>query len=195
MLLIGRYTPGGRLALALIVSTIPVVIVGFIASETGLIDRLRSAEVIGWTMLIFGLVLYLADKIGMKIRSLEHITINSALLIGLAQVLALIPGTSRSGITMTAARFLGFNAHSAAHFSMLMSIPTILAAGLLSGFDMYEKQQLSLGSDAVLAAGLTFICAIVALTGMMAWLKRTGYTLFVIYRIILGVGLLSWVYL
>jgi undecaprenyl-diphosphatase len=112
----------------------------------------------------------------------------------MAQVLALVPGTSRSGITMTAARFLGFEAHAAAHFSMLMSIPTILAAGLLDGMALQEKGQLAFGSDAVITAGLAFLCAIGALAVMMAWLRHSGFTPFVIYRVILGAGLLWWVY-
>lgn len=194
VLLTGRSTPGGRLAFALIVSTLPVVAAGYLAAKTGLIDQLRSAEVIGWTMLGFGVVLYLSDKIGMKMYRLEHMTVPSALAIGVAQVLALIPGTSRSGITMTAARFLGFDAHAAAHFSMLMSIPTILAAGLLDGMELYETGQLSFGSDAVITAGLAFLCAIGALAVMMAWLRHSGFTPFVIYRVILGAGLLWWVY-
>jgi undecaprenyl-diphosphatase len=194
LLLVGRITVGGRLALALIIGTIPVVIAGYFASKSGLMDQMRSAEVIGWTMLGFGIVLFITDKIGMKIHRIEHMSIFSGLLIGLAQVLALIPGTSRSGITMSAGRLLGFDAHAAAHFSMLMSIPTILAAGLLDGLDLYEKDQLAFGSDAVVTAALAFICAIGALAAMMAWLKHAGYTPFVIYRILLGGGLLWWVY-
>ena len=191
---LGRITAGGRLALALILGTIPVVIAGYFAAASGLIDQMRSAEVIGWTMLGFGVLLYIADKVGMKIRRLEHMTYFSALLIGLAQVLALIPGTSRSGITMTAARFLGFEAYAAARFSMLMSIPTILAAGLLDGVKLHEAGQLDFGSDAVITAGLAFLCAMGALAAMMAWLRHADFTPFVIYRIILGIGLLWWVY-
>jgi undecaprenyl-diphosphatase len=194
LLFVGRNTAGGRLAFALIVGTIPVVIAGFFAAKTGLIDQMRSAEVIGWTMLGFGIVLYAADKTGMKIHRMEHMTVTNAFVIGLAQVLALVPGTSRSGITMTAARFLGFEAHEAARFSMLMSIPTILAAGLLDGLDLYEKDQLALGSDAVVTAVLAFFCATAALAAMMAWLKHASFTPFVIYRVLLGTGLLWWVY-
>jgi len=194
LLLVGRVTQGGKLAFALIIGTVPVVIAGYFAAKTGLIDQMRSAEVIGWTMLGFGIVLYLSDKIGMKIRRIEHITVASALIIGLAQVLALIPGTSRSGITMTAGRFLGYERHAAAHFSMLMSIPVILAAGLLDGLELYEKGELAVGSDAIITAALAFLCAIGALAAMMAWLKHAGFTPSVIYRVLLGAGLLWWVY-
>ena len=193
-LLMGRITAGGRLAFALIVATLPVVAAGYLAARSGLVDQMRSAEVIGWTMLGFGILLYIADKAGMKIRRMEHMTVLSALYIGLAQVLALIPGTSRSGITMTAARFLGFEAHAAAHFSMLMSIPTILAAGVLDGLDLYEKGELAFGSDALITAAIAFLCAMGALAAMMAWLRHSGFTPFVIYRILLGAGLLAWVY-
>ncbi len=193
-LLGGRNTQASRLALYLIIGTIPVIVAGALAAFYNLVDAWRSAEVIGWTMLGFGIVLFVADRLGMTIRNMDHMTVPSALIIGVAQILALIPGTSRAGITMTAARFLGFEAYAAARFSMLLSIPTIAAAGLLEGRALYRTGGLELTSDAAIAAGLAFLTAMAAIALMMAWLKRAGFTPFVIYRVVLGGGLLWWVY-
>ena len=159
-----------------------------------LAERLRDPAVIGWATLGFGIVLYLADRLGMTIRRLEHMTFGAALAIGLAQVLALIPGTSRSGITMTAARFLGFERAEAARFSLLLAIPTIIAAGAAEGREVYLAGDLALGADAVLAAGLSFAFAFLAIAVMMRWLARATFTPFVVYRVVLGLGLLYWVY-
>ena len=190
----GRSTQASRLAIYLIIGTVPVVVAGGLAAYYNVVDTWRSAEVIGWTMLGFGIVLFLADRLGMTIRNMDHMTAPSALIIGVAQVLALIPGTSRAGITMTAARFLGFEAHAAARFSMLLAIPTIAAAGLLEGRALYKTGGFAVTSDAVIAAGLAFLTAMAAIALMMAWLRKAGFTPFVIYRVLLGGGLLWWVY-
>jgi len=155
------------------------------------IDGLRSLNVIAWATLGFGLVLWITDQAGMTLRRVEHLGVSDAVIIGLAQVLALIPGTSRSGITMSAARMLGMERRDAARFSMLLSIPTIIGAGALKGFELYQSGDTRLTSDAIFAAGLAFVTALIAIFILMAWLKRSSFTPFVIYRIILGVGLLG----
>ena len=192
-LLRGRIDQGTRLMLQVIVGSIPVVIAGFmIAKYAG--GMLRSVEIIGWTTLGFGLLLGLADRVGMTVRRLEHMSYGSALAIGMAQVLALIPGTSRSGITMTMARFLGFERADAARFSLLLSIPAIAGAGTLTGIDLWQSGDVSLTRDVLIAAGLSFASALVAITLMMTWLKHAGFMPFVVYRILLGVLLLYLVY-
>ena len=190
----GRANPGSRLFALLVLATIPVVVVGALISYFDADDALRSVQVIGWATLGFGLVLFAADRFFMTRRRLEQMRVGSAVAIGLAQVLALIPGTSRSGITMTAARILGFERRDAARFSMLMSIPAIAAAGALKGLELYRVGDAQLTGDAVVAAGLSFGIAIVAIALLMAWLRRATFTPFVVYRIGLGVGLLVWVY-
>lgn len=189
----GRVDQGTRLMLQVILGSIPVVIAGYaIAKYAG--GMLRSVEIIGWTTLGFGLLLGLADRVGMTVRRLEHMSYGGALAIGLAQVLALIPGTSRSGITMTMARFLGFERADAARFSLLLSIPAIAGAGTLTGIDLWQSGDVSLTRDALTAAGLSFASALVAITLMMAWLKHAGFMPFVVYRILLGALLLYLVY-
>ena len=119
-------TNGARTALLLIIATIPVLVAGLLFKVLGIEEALRSVAVIGWTMLIFGIVLYWADKTGQEKLRTNDWNLRDAIWMGLAQTIALIPGTSRSGITITAARKLGYDRTSAATLSMLMSIPTIL---------------------------------------------------------------------
>ncbi|MBT5109033.1 MAG: undecaprenyl-diphosphate phosphatase [Rhodospirillaceae bacterium] len=183
----------GRLALNLIIATIPVVIVGFLA-KSYIETYLRSAEVIAWTTLGFGVLLWLVDRLGLTIRRIEHLGVFNALFIGMAQVLALVPGTSRAGVTITAARLLGMERSEAARFSMLMSIPTILGAGLLIGLDLYESGDVALRTDVFLAVGLSFVTALVAIWGLMTWLRRSSFTPFVMYRMLLAAGLFYWIY-
>jgi len=191
----GRINAGARLAIHIVLATIPVVAVGFYLKVSGIEEQLRSVEIIAWTTLGFGILLWIADKVGMTINRLEHMRWGGALFIGLAQVLALIPGTSRSGITMTAARFMGYERSDAAQFSMLMSIPVILGAGLLAGIDLQQAGNIALNEDILLAAGLSFLTALIAIAVLMNWLKRSSFTPFAIYRVLLGGGLLVWIYL
>ena len=182
------FNAGARLALHVLVATLPVVAAGAVLHEVGM-ELFRSVEVIAWATLGFGILLWIADRTGGQRRGVADLSFAGAFAIGLAQVLALIPGTSRSGITMTAGRLLGMRRFAAARFSLLMSIPTILAAGALAGADLYAA-----GDMALLAAGLAFAAALAAIAAMMRWLKTASFTPFVIYRVILGVGLLAWIY-
>ena len=183
-----------KLALLLILGTIPLVIFGGALSAMDAVDSLRTIEVIGWTTLIFGIALYLADQFGASKLELKDWGWGSALMIGLAQAIALIPGTSRSGITMTAARALGFERRQAATISMLMAIPAILAASAKGGYDLYKAGDTTLTTDAVIAAVFAFLSAYLALVVMMRMLRSVSFTPFVIYRVILGVFLLSLAY-
>lgn len=189
----GRRSPAQRLIGGLAIATVPVVLAGYFGIDY-INDVLRSVELIAWTTLGFGILLWVVDRLCMTVRRLEHMTYGGALFVGLAQVLALLPGTSRSGITMTACRFLGMERRDAARFSMLMSIPTILGATVLASLKIYEAGDLALGLDALIAAALAFITALVAIAFMMRWLMHATFTPFVIYRILLGIALLYWVY-
>ncbi|SDG55174.1 undecaprenyl-diphosphate phosphatase [Roseospirillum parvum] len=190
-LLRGKFDPGARLAAMVVLGTLPVVGAG-LALKDMIGDDLRSLTVIGWTTLGFGIALWLADRAGMTVRRVDHLTWRDALLIGLAQCLALVPGTSRAGITMTAARVLGYERADSARFSMLLSIPTILAAGTLAGLEVQASGDLQLSHDMILAGALSCLVALAAIALMMAWLKHAGFTPFVLYRIALG-SLLLWI--
>lgn len=190
-LFVGRYnTPGARLAILLILATIPVIVAGLVLKLTGLADAMRSITVIGWTMLIFGLVLYWFDQKGETIKTGDDWSLRDALIMGLWQAVALIPGTSRSGITITGARALGYTRTEGARLAMLMSIPTIIASGALLGLDLLDTPQPGLLRDIAIVAALSCAAALLALTLMMRLLRSVSFTPYVIYRVVLGVVLL-----
>ena len=190
-LLVGRVdTQGARLALGLVIATIPTVILGAVLHFTGLSDMLRSTAVIGWTMLIFGIVLYVADQKGAQVKTASDWGLRDALIMGLWQMIALIPGTSRSGITITGARQLGYTRTEGARIAMLMSIPTILASGILLGAEVAVEANTALMRDGLIAASFAFVSALAALSLMMRLLHSVSFTPYVIYRVILGVILL-----
>ena len=177
----------------LVIATLPTIMAGFYVNKYMGAD-LRTLELIGWTTLSFGILLFIADKINMTVRKMEHISFRGAFFIGLMQAVALVPGTSRAGITMTAARFLGVERQDAARFSLLLSIPTIIGAGVLKGFELSETENTVLIYDVLMLAGFSFLFALVAISLLMVWLRRASFTPFVIYRILLGCMLLGIVY-
>ena len=193
-LLARRATPGARLALGLVVATVPVVLAGLALKATGLDEAMRSVAVIGWAMLVFGLVLWWADRMPER-RTDGAWSLRDALVMGLWQAIALIPGTSRSGIVITGARSLGYDRESAARLAMLMSIPTILAAGSLLGLEaLTTPHGPGFWRDLGLAAVLSGVSAFAALALMMRLLRSVSFTPYVIYRVVLGIGLLAWAY-
>ncbi len=183
-------TRGGFLALCLVIATIPVVIVGLIFKLLGIMEMLRSIAVIGWMMILFGIVLYVTDRMGAQSRTAQGWTMKHALYLGLWQAVALIPGTSRSGIVISGARALGYARHDAAKLSMLMSIPTIIASGALMGFDVVRLADWQAARDGAIAALISFFAAWAALVFMMKLLRSVSFTPYVIYRVILGTLLL-----
>src|SRR5262245_33847405 len=189
----GKRDPGATLVLYLLLGTIPALIAGYLVDQYAG-TSLRSMELVAWTMTGFAFVLYAADKFGLTIRRLEHITAVHAIIIGLAQAIAFIPGTSRSGITMVAARLLGYERAEAARFSFLLSIPAISAAGIWEGRKVLETGSAEMLHDALLACGLSAIAGFLAIAFLMSWLRRSTFLPFVIYRLLLGGFLLYLVY-
>lgn len=192
-LLTFRGGPDARLAIMLLIATLPIVLAGFLARDI-VSTVFRSVELIAWATIGFALLLWLADRIGMTVQRMEHLGAFGALAIGLSQILALIPGTSRSGITMTAGRFLGMERAEAARFSLLLSIPTIIGAGTLKGVEVWQAGDIALGYDAAIAIGFSFVAGLASIAAMMRWLQTSGFGPFVVYRIALGILLLWWVY-
>ena len=188
-------TQGAFLALCLLISTVPVVLLGFALHMFDMAEMLRSTAVIGWMMLVFGIVLYWTDQKGETTKISESWSLKDAAIMGLWQALALIPGTSRSGITISGARLLGYAREDAAKLAMLMSIPTILASGALLGADIAVSGNTLIWQDAGIAAVFAFIAALLALALMMRLLKSVSFTPYVIYRVIFGVILLGIAYL
>ncbi len=190
----GRMTDEGRLALYIAGASLPVFAIGYFLLKSGIVESLRSAEIIAWANLIFAVVLWITDRVGMTVRRIEHMTWGSAIVIGLSQVLALIPGASRSGVTISAARLLGFERADAARFSMLLSIPTILGAAAATSLSIYEAGNMALGLDMAVAAALSFVAALVAIHLFLKMMTHMTMLPFVIYRLVLGGLLLAWLY-
>ena len=184
-------TADARLFLLLLLATIPAIVAGLALKVTGGINALRALEVIGWATLLGGVLLWVADRLGPERRAIAGWNLRDAVLMGLAQALALVPGTSRSGITMTMARLLGFPRADAARLSMLMAIPVILAAGALETLDLIRGGNLALTAELGLGALLSFLAALGALTVMMRMFHGT-WTMrpFAAYRLALGAVLL-----
>ena len=177
----------------LVIGSIPALIIGLVLLKYG-ISFLRTPKIIGFTILFYGIVLYVADRFSSAQKDLGSMTLKDSLLIGLAQCLALVPGTSRSGITITMARFLKINRVDAAKFSMLLSIPVIAAAGVLEGYVLYKRSNLAALSDCAYAVLFSFIVSYGAIYLMMKWLQKWSYLPFVIYRIALGVAVILTVF-
>ncbi len=178
----------------LLVATIPALAAGALLSDAAE-TIFRDPAVIAWTMTIGAFLLYFADRLGGAGRDLTSMSMRDALWVGLAQTLALVPGTSRAGITMTMARALGYRRTEAARFSMLMSIPVILGAGALQGAKLVAAGDPLLTGDALAAAALSFVAAFVAVAVLMRWLARATFTPLVVYRLGFGLALLAFVYL
>ncbi|MEM8776839.1 MAG: undecaprenyl-diphosphate phosphatase [Pseudomonadota bacterium] len=190
-LMVGKMdSPGARLALLLLIASVPVVGLGLILKLTGLNEALRSIEVIGWAMLVFGMFLYWSDQVGETDKTEADWSIQDAMIIGIWQAVALIPGTSRSGICITGARFLGYNRHDAAKIAMLMSIPTIIASGTFLAGETLADANMALLKDGAIAAFFAFLAALAALAIMMRLLRSVSFTPYVYYRIFLGGALL-----
>lgn len=183
---------GAWLALCLLIATVPVMIVGLVLKLTGAMELMRSVALIGWTMILFGILLYVADRQGREERSVRQWTLRHAVYLGLWQAVALVPGVSRSGICITGARALGYARHDAARISMLMSIPTIIASGVLMGGDAVARMDTAALRDGAIAAGLSFVAALAALAFMMKLLRHFSFTPYVVYRLVLG-SVLLWI--
>lgn len=192
VLQVRRTVDDERLLLKVAVATVPVVAVGVLVKDF-VESGLRHASVVAWTTLVFGLLLYWADR-RRGLRTVREMSVSHALLVGLAQVLALLPGVSRSGVTVTAALFLGYSRPEAMRFSLLLSIPTIVAASALIVFELHQAGAWLLTGDLLVAAGLAFAAALLAISGLMGWLRKASFTPFVLYRLLLGGGLLVWLY-
>ena len=179
----------------ILIGTIPIIPVGYILYQTGLINNLRNLEVIGWMSLIFGILLYTSDKFKITKRIDTECTIRSAIIIGLFQVLALIPGVSRSGITITSGRFLGFNRFDSAKISFFLSIPTLAAASIIGIYNIQKEGSTELNFLAIIAVIFSFIFSYITIAFFLNFIKKFNLNIFIIYRLILSLFILGVVYL
>lgn len=189
----GQRNENTQLLFNLIIATFPVVLIGFLF-ETLVGESLRSVTVIAWMGIVFGIVLYIADKYGYLVETVADTNAKRALGFGFAQCVALVNGVSRSGACLTIGRFMNYKRTDAARFAFLMSIPTLTAAGTLKGYKLFLSGDFSIIKDAAMIMGFSFIFGFCAIAFMMRWLQKSTLTPFVIYRILLGFFLLLSVY-
>lgn len=183
--------PGSRLARDLLVATLPAIALGAVIAASDWTGALRDIRVIGWMMILFGIVLWWVHRIAPETRSVETWSLKHALVMGLWQAVALVPGVSRSGITITAARGLGYERRAAARLSMLMSIPITLATGSLVALEFTAGRASGMPLLPIaIAATLAFVAAYAALSLMMRFLDRVSFTPYIVYRLLLGAVLL-----
>ncbi len=174
----------------IILSTLPAILLGyFIYDYVSL--YFRSIQLIAISSIVFAIILYFADKINIQTKSWQNITYPEALLVGLFQILAFIPGASRAGVTITGARLLGYNRSEAAIFSMLLSIPIIIASLSLSCFNLYKTNFNEVNLlQPFFSALVSCFTALISIKFMMKLIKLSNFNLFIIYRILLGFLLL-----
>ena len=184
-----------KFLIKILIGTIPIIPIGYIFFQTGIINQLRNLEVIGWTSFAFGILLYISDKTKIKKKIETDFSNRAAIFIGMFQVLALIPGVSRSGITITSGRLLGFNRYDSAKVSFLLSIPTLLAASILGIYNIYKESSPELNFLAIIAVIFSFIFSYVTIALFFKFIKKFSLNMFIIYRIILSLFILGIVYL
>ena len=190
-----NFSKNKNLFYKVIIASIPIFIIGYILIELKIISNLRTIEIMGWTTIIFGILLYISDKFKIKLKMKNNFTFRNAIIIGFYQTLALIPGVSRSGIIITGARFLKFNRIDAAKISFLLSIPALGAWSLYGCFDLIKQNDQILTVSSILTAFLSFIFSYITIKYFLIYLKKFNLNLFVIYRLLMGILLLSVVYL
>ena len=184
-----------KLFVKILIASIPVIIFGFFLVLTNLIEELRNIKIIGWTTLVFGIFLYLSDKFKLEKTIESDFTFRSAIIIGLIQIFSLIPGVSRSGVTITAARVLKFNRVDEAKISFLLSIPTLGAVSIFGMKNIFLSDNLSFSMLNLISIFFSFIFSLFTIKYFLEYINKFSLGLFVIYRIFLGIILLLIAYL
>ena len=184
-----------KLFFKIFIGSIPVMLVGFFLVQTNWIEKIRNIQIIGWTTLIFGILLYVSDKFKTVKKIDNNFTYKSAIFIGLFQVISLVPGVSRSGITITAARFLKFTRYDAAKISFLLSIPTLGAVSIFGLKNLITSQDVNISILNLVSILFSFFFSLLTINYFLKFIKNSNLNFFIIYRILLGSVLLLSVYL
>ena len=182
-----------RLLFLIVIGSLPIMIIGYFLYTSDLIYLLRNTKVIAWTTLIFGIVLYVADKNNFSKDIKSNLNLKTILYIGFFQTLALIPGTSRAGITITAGRFLKFNRYDSSKISFLLSIPALTGASTLGLQDIFQKN-FEFNYLVLIAISLSFLFSYFTVKFFLNFINKFSLNIFVLYRIIMGITLLIIVY-
>jgi len=178
------------LFLKILLSSIPVMLVGFILVQFDLINHLRNIKIIAWTTIIFGILLFISDKFAVQKKMSKNFNYKSAIFIGTLQILSLIPGVSRSGITISAARMLKFNRYDSAKISFLISIPTLAAVSLFGLKNLIINDDVDFSFLNLISIFFSFVFSFLTIKFFLKYIKNFSLNIFVIYRIILGIILL-----
>ena len=190
-----KFIKNRDLFIKITISSFPVMIIGYIIFQYNIIEELRNIKIIGWTTLLFGLLLYFSDKFALEKDIDNNFSFKSAIIIGLFQVLSLIPGTSRSGITITAARLLNFKRYDAAKISFLLSIPTLGVISIFGFKNIYMSDSIDISILNFIAIVFSFFFSLITIKFFLEYIKKFSLKLFVIYRVILGAIILFFAYL
>ena len=183
-----------RLLLFISLGSLPTLLAGFILVKFNLIDYLRNIEVIGWTTLIFGVILYLSDLRAENKNIDNDLSLRNALFIGFFQILSLVPGVSRSGIIISASRILSFKRTEAARLSFLLSIPTLGVVSIYNINELILTNNLSITIDNYSSMFLSMVFSFFSIKYLIKYLRRFSLFFFVIYRVILGIIIIAYVY-
>jgi undecaprenyl-diphosphatase len=186
---VARATADFKMALYVLIGSIPVGIAGLMFRHF-IEDTVRNLWVISFTLIFFGLVLLVADRLGSKAKSVDQLTTKSAIGFGLGQMLSLIPGVSRSGASISFGLFAGFNRASAARFSFLIGIPAVLASGLLQFSQSYQNLEQEALAGTVVATATSFVVGYLVIAGLLKYLAKGSFLPFVIWRVLVGLTLL-----
>ena len=182
-----------KILLLIVIGSIPLILVGYILYKTELIYFLRDIKIIAWSTLIFGIILYFADKSNSNKNLSTDLNLKNIFYIGFFQILALIPGVSRAGITITAARIFKFNRTDASKISFLLAIPALSGASILNLKDLFE-QNVPMNYLVLLAIFLSFIFSYFTIKFFLKYIKNFSLNIFVIYRIFISILLLFIIY-
>ena len=190
-----NFVKNKNLFLKIFISSIPVMIIGYFLVKLELIHVLRNIKIIGWTTIIFGVLLFISDKSKVNQNLDKNFSLKSAIFIGVFQILSLIPGVSRSGISITAARMLNFNRFDSAKISFLLSIPTLAAVSFFGIRNLLITDNFYFTKISILSIFLSFIFSYVTIKFFLKYIQKFSLDVFVVYRIILGIILLTYAYL
>jgi undecaprenyl-diphosphatase len=186
---VSRQDPDARMGWLIIIGSIPIIVLGLVFQDE-IETTLRSLWIVATMLIVFGVLLGIADVVGKKTKNLQQLTVGRGIIFGFAQALALIPGVSRSGGTITAGLFMGFNRSSAARYSFLLALPAVFGSGLYQLAKSFNEPQVFSGMETLAATVVAFVVGIGVIAFLMNWLGKHSFWPFVIYRVVLGGTLL-----
>ena len=189
-----NFVKNKKIFLLVLTSSLPIMIVGFFLTKTNVINVLQTLEVIGWTTITFGILLYISDKFKQNKFIKNNLGLSDAIFIGIVHTISLIPGVSRSGIAITAGRLLGYSRVDSAKISFLLSIPTLFAVSIYGIFEIYSNSVFEINNFNIMFILLSFFFSYITIKYFLIFLKKFSLTIFVMYRVILGIIIISYVY-